>query len=666
MIDWVNGVFGAMIQPEDRIQPRYGPLDACRLPPRDHGTVRALGASEHDGDDVDADELRRREAASVAGAVATALREGWPVGDGLGGLRPCRPGDIAVLLPARTSLPTLEGALGALAIPYRAENATVVYLAPEIRDLLLALRAAADPTDGLALVATLRSPLYGCSDVELLAWRRAGGRFDLTAPMPDGMDGHGVALALAHLASIDREIGTASPADLLDRLVVERRVLELALAGADARDVWRRVRYVLDQARAWTDAGGRGVRRFLRWARYQANEGRASDTILPELDHDAVRVMTVHSAKGLEFPITIVTGMTTEVRRSYGTSVVWFGDTWALAEKGNELFEEFKPLDELMSDAERRRLLYVACTRAVDHLVVSLHRKPLARHGDLARSPSAHVLHGHGALEHGATVLDDAAVPLAAAAAEPLELPWPDAGEWQHELRRAMAAGRVRSATSATGLALALDAAGDDDGGGARQAARRHGADAGLAKDGVDLDLPPWQRGRYGTAVGRAVHAVLQDADLATGDDIDVLADAQCAAEGIFGLEGHVAGLCRSALGAPIVVAAAGGAEHWRELFVVAELGGTVLEGYIDLLVRTPDGLVIVDYKTDQWRAGADQQARLARYRHQLAAYGCALGRLLDEPIVGGVLVRCRPDGPAEQITLPDWADARWRGGRPS
>ena len=191
------------------------------------------------------------------------------------------------------------------------------------------------------------------------------------------MDDHGVALALAHLASIDREIGTASPADLLDRLVVERRVLETALAGPDARDVWRRVRYVVDQARAWTDAGGRGVRRYLRWARYQANEGRASDTILPEHDHDAVRVMTVHSAKGLEFPITVVTGMTTEVRRSYGTSVVWFDDTWALAEKGNELFEEFKPLDELMGDAERRRLLYVACTRAVDHLVVSLHRKPL-------------------------------------------------------------------------------------------------------------------------------------------------------------------------------------------------------------------------------------------------------------------------------------------------
>jgi ATP-dependent helicase/nuclease subunit A len=154
------------------------------------------------------------------------------------------------------------------------------------------------------------------------------------------------------------------------------------------------------------------------------------------------------------------------------------------------------------------------------------------------------------------------------------------------------------------------------------------------------------------------VHAVLQDADLATGADIEVLTKAQCAAEGIFGMEPTVAALCRSALQAPIVAAAAAGAEHWRELFVVSELAGTVLEGYIDLLVRTPDGLVIVDYKTDQWRPGADQASRLARYRHQLAAYGRALGALLDEPITGGILVRCRADGPAEQIPLAAWTAA--------
>jgi ATP-dependent helicase/nuclease subunit A len=670
VIEWVNGVFGEVIQPQSDVQPAYGPLDPARPGRRDHGTVRVLGCIEHDADDTDADELRRREAASVAAAVAAALGEGWPVADGGGGVRACRPDDIAVLLPARTSLPMLEPALADLSIPYRAENASVVYVAPEIRDVMLALRAVGDPTDELALVASLRSALYGCSDVELLAWRRVGGRFRLFAAAPDGMGGHPVATALAHLESVARDVGQATPADLLDRLVVERRLLEGALGSPDARDVWRRVRFVVDQARAWTDAGGRGLRRYLRWAAYQAQEGRASDTILPERDHDAVRIMTVHAAKGLEFPITIVSGTTTEVRRPRGASVVWPTGTWTLAEKGNELFEEFRPIDEQMSDAERRRLLYVACTRAVDHLVVSLHRKPRDPDKPIATAPSSNLLAAAGAAGHGARPLDPVGVRVARVAGDPLELPWPDVDAWGVERDRAMAVGCVRSATSATGLAVALDAAGDDDAlppdpepvpaPSPALGERSDGdtADPGLAKDGVDLDQPPWQRGRYGTAVGRAVHAVLQDADLATGADIDVLAAAQCAAEGIFGLEPRVAELCRSALGAPIVAAAAAGAEHWRELFVVAELGDQVLEGYIDLLVRTPDGLLIVDYKTDQWRPGADQATRIARYRRQLAAYGFALGRLLDEPIAGGVLVRCRLDGPADQIPLADWPAA--------
>ncbi|MDQ3470260.1 MAG: UvrD-helicase domain-containing protein, partial [Actinomycetota bacterium] len=659
VIGWVNGVFSEVIRAEPAVQPAYAPLAVARSGPRDHGTVTVIGADGHvDGDErISADELRRRESADVAAVIATALREGWAVGDGAGGLRRCEPGDIAVLLPARTTLPMLEAALGELAVPYRAENASVVYMAPEVRAVMLALRAAADPTDQLALVAALRTQLYGCSDVDLYDWKVAGGRWNPFAPVPEGAADQGVAAALAHVRSIAGRIGREGPADLLDAIIEERRVLETALAGPDARDVWRRLRYVVDQARAWTDAGGRGIRRYLRWAQFQAGEARASDTILPERDQRAVRIMTVHAAKGLEFPITVVAGMTTQVQRRTSMSVVWPDSTWTLAERDDELFEAFRPIDEQMGDAERRRLLYVACTRAVDHLVVSLHRRR-AESGDgdggTAQYTSAVVLAEAGAVRHGARSFTrgPALDAVAGTFAEPLVLPWADEVSWSEERQRAIAAGSRRSATSATPLAAqpARVVADEDD--------RADVEDAGLRKDGVDLDLPPWQRGRYGTAIGRAVHAVLQDADLAAGGDIDRLAAMQCAAEGIFGLEHTVAGLSRSALHAPIVRAAAGGAEHWRELFVVAETGGIVLEGYIDLLVRTPAGLVIVDYKTDRWPNGGDQAARIARYRLQLAAYGVALGRLLDEPVVGGLLVHCLPDGPAEQIDVDDWTGA--------
>ncbi|MCO5330903.1 MAG: PD-(D/E)XK nuclease family protein [Ilumatobacteraceae bacterium] len=175
----------------------------------------------------------------------------------------------------------------------------------------------------------------------------------------------------------------------------------------------------------------------------------------------------------------------------------------------------------------------------------------------------------------------------------------------------------------------------------------------------MDLDLPPWQRGRYGTAIGRAVHAVLQFADLATGDGLAELAAAQAAAEGVLGQERTIERLARSAVEAPLV---AGAVEHphWRELFVAVDLGGVVVEGYIDLLVRHPSrGLLVVDYKTDQVPPGPERDDRLRRYGVQLAAYAVALERLLGEPVTGGVLVMCSARGPAEAVDIPGWDGAK-------
>jgi ATP-dependent helicase/nuclease subunit A len=83
-----------------------------------------------------------------------------------------------------------------------------------------------------------------------------------------------------------------------------------------------------------------------------------------------------------------------------------------------------------------------------------------------------------------------------------------------------------------------------------------------------------------------------------------------------------------------------------------------VLEGYVDLLVRTDRGLVIVDYKTDQWSGTVQAEERIARYRIQLAAYGVALERALGERVCGGVLIRCRPDAPADEIEIERWEEA--------
>src|SRR6056297_3613454 len=188
VIDFSNDVFDRLIRFEEDSQPSFQPLVAARRPDLlAHGSVSVIGAERHDDlaanqrvDDVGtADLLRQREAGDVVAAVTTALAEGWPVEDRVtGALRPARPGDVCVLLPTRISLPALEAELRRAGVDYCAENSSVVYSTAEIRHLMLALRAADDPTDALALVAVLRSPLYGCSDVDLWEWKQAGGSWN--------------------------------------------------------------------------------------------------------------------------------------------------------------------------------------------------------------------------------------------------------------------------------------------------------------------------------------------------------------------------------------------------------------------------------------------------------------------------------------------------------
>ncbi len=308
-------------------------------------------------------------------------------------------------------------------------------------------------------------------------------------------------------------------------------------------------------------------------------------------------------------------------------------------------FEAHLPIDEQMSHDERIRLLYVACTRAQDHLVLSLHRKTRAGPPDSAsRLTSAELL---------ASALDDLLPDLPTIAAEGPPAPRPPSGDaaatppvdlpplddWRRHREAALATSRVPRTVAAT----ALTPEGRPDA----------LVDPGLQKRPRDLDLPPWQKGRYGTAIGRAVHAVLQTIDLATGAGRPEAVAAQAAAEGVIGHEAHIDALVGAALASPSVIEAAS-RPHWRELYVGVPLGGgRTLEGYIDLLYRRDDGLVIVDYKTGPASPEADLDPLVERYRAQGASYALAVADATGEPVAGMVFAFLTPTGPAER-TLPD------------
>jgi ATP-dependent exoDNAse (exonuclease V) beta subunit len=229
--------------------------------------------------------------------------------------------------------------------------------------------------------------------------------------------------------------------------------------------------------------------------------------------------------------------------------------------------------------------------------------------------------------------------------------PIPAWDDWRAERDRVLAAGtapRVRSAT-----AIAREAAAE-----AESAAAA--ADPGLRKGARDLELPPWNKGRYGTALGRAVHAVLQTVDLATGADLDAIAAAQAASEGVIGHEPEIAALARAALASDTVRAAVASG-YRREMYVAAPVGAALLEGYVDLTFRRSPldasdglgGLVVVDYKTDAWRDEAELDEKLARYRLQGASYAVALETATGVPVVECVFLFLTP-GRAVARTIPD------------
>ena len=549
-----------------------------------------------------------------------------------------------MLVPARTSLPFLEDALDGAGIPFRAESSSLVYSSRAVRDLLMVLRSLDDPTNYLLTVSALRTPLLACGDDDLFRFKvERGGRWSYYADQPDTVPPDDpVRAALLYLRSLYVQRSWLAPSELLDRISRDRRAMELGFAEGRPRDVWRRLRFVIDQAREWSYATGGNLRQYLRWVILQTEEGlRVAESILPETDDDAVRIMTIHSAKGLEFPITIVSGMSTAAQVRPAPVQVVFPPTGTVGYKfgskvETEEYEAWKPIDEQMNFHERIRLLYVACTRARDHLVVSLHRRLRAAGPPATKRTNAELLlFGMGGLINelpdGISDVDRVRPAVVTSPPPPVSLEI-----WESGLSEALQ--RASRPTAVAATALTDEGAPDTEG----------EPDPGLQKRPRDIDLPPWLKGRYGTSVGRAVHGVLQTIDLATGAGLDEAVAAQCEAEAVPGRADDVRRLVVAALDSPSVREAAV-SPHWREVYACTPIDGRLLEGYIDLLYRGPDGLVVVDHKTAATSDPEELDRRVEDYRIQGASYALTVSASTAEPVARVTFVFLTPDGAVER-----------------
>lgn len=616
IIDWVNYVFGEWMAEGDG-QPDYILLEAEEGESPDGAahpsSVQYIG-EERKGP---VGRIRDEEARAIANVIRAALHDGWDVRSEDGGeSKPVTARDICILMRTRAGLSMLEFALENAGIPYRIEGASSVYETQEVRDLLNCLSAIDDPTDDVSVVAALRSPAFACSDVDLLKFVQSDGRFDylVEGEFPQGR----VSDSLRVLREFHQRRAWIAPSRLIEEFVRCRKLMELAMSQRRPRERWRHYRFLIDSARKFASSGEPSLRAFVAWTERQRAEGaRMVESTIPEADEDAVRVMTMHAAKGLEFPVVILTGLNSASSRR--RNAVLFDRSNQSVEVGvgpkasafrTPGYEALSDLEGEREAEEEARLLYVAATRARDHLVVSMYRPDKADDKSLAAQISGYLGDANVLWRQFTTAnLPPLAIPKSSRS-----LPADDAAEddtplsrerWQEQRKDAYArSGRAPSVAVTT---LAKE-----------------------SKDEQDIPDEPWRRGRAGTSIGKAVHTVLQTVDLKTGYGLDDIAKEQANVEGIPGRVGEIARLARLALHSDLVGRAIRSGRWWREVPVSIPLGRGIVEGFIDLLFQEEDGFVIVDYKTDALPSDDDIRKAMERYELQGGGYALALTEATD------------------------------------
>jgi ATP-dependent helicase/nuclease subunit A len=305
-------------------------------------------------------------------------------------------GDIAILLRAFTGLWTYESALRRAGIPYLTVQGKGFYQREEITDLIQLLRFLDNTTDELALAAVLRSPLGGVSDNALLALRSAplvgdsadAGRLTRRnlwwalrrhreIQFIDKEDHAALERLEVLLAALISRRNRYGIAELLRYVVSESEFTTVIAANFDGAQRVANVEKLFRLAEQF-DKSGHLIRDFVRFVEeFEALGGREGEGQMDE-SANVVRLMTIHQAKGLEFPVVIIPDLHRDPARRdtqfildrHKGMTVRIPDGRGQTVRG-ALFNELRQRNRWREEFESMRLLYVAATRARDRLIFS-------------------------------------------------------------------------------------------------------------------------------------------------------------------------------------------------------------------------------------------------------------------------------------------------------
>ncbi|MBC8028664.1 MAG: UvrD-helicase domain-containing protein [Pyrinomonadaceae bacterium] len=414
LISFFNYLFAQLFQPKEEVVPQdlkqlgyvSHELSESKREVRDSGPlVELMITTEASGEDndpkaeqssreLDAEQLALRIIALTAGSAPSV-----------------RYSDIALLFRAMTNIQTYESAFRRANIPYQTVLGRGFYERPEITDLIQLLRFLDNKTDEIALAAVLRSPLWGISDNALLALRCGPGltesgeaeteqllrHFTQTRRLVRALREH---RNIAFISDEEHELLDRASAlineliarrhhyalgDLLRFAVEQSEYLTVVAANFDGAQRLANVERLFTLAERFERSGTHLIRDFVRYVEeFEAIGSRESEGQIDEAAN-AVKLMTIHQAKGLEFPVVIIP----ELQRRSRVSDNWFlldrhrGLTLKVPDgRGKQVagcaFSSFEQRHGWREEFESMRLLYVAATRAQDRLILSGTTKDLA------------------------------------------------------------------------------------------------------------------------------------------------------------------------------------------------------------------------------------------------------------------------------------------------
>ncbi len=373
VLEPVNEVFDRLFERQPLVQPANVRLEV--RPQRRQASIEPgvrLSVTRPDG------EAETFDAAGATRAESEVLAR-W-LNDEVLSRPSVKPGHIALLFRKLTQADAYLDALRRHDIPYVIEGEKHFYRRQEVIDLVNLLRVLDHPHDEIALAGLLRSPLGGLTDRELYELKQAG-YFNYLQAVSLGSWSHASAVAVQrlyeHLAWLHRAIAMLPLAEAIALMFDRLPILDLAAASLHGEQAVANLLKVKQTAASLADRPHMTLSGFVELMIARLDEQPdESESPLAEESLEAVHVLTIHKAKGLEFPIVVLPGLHQGSGRERSVPQVSYD--WSSGIYGLSL-DRHRSLGSLLvqhklrlrEEAERRRVLYVGMTRAKELLLLS-------------------------------------------------------------------------------------------------------------------------------------------------------------------------------------------------------------------------------------------------------------------------------------------------------